>query len=148
VGAALVVLSFSEKLAGIGIAEQFLEDHQWNLLRFVGVSDRSFIIIIGAIELMLGVALIVNFAPRLILLIILATMIQTALLLGIEEVYGHLFAVGIFVAIWVNDRITRSKIVLPQTQLLRLLFADVSNFIAGIGQNSRQTHPQDDYHPH
>lgn len=148
VGVALVVLSFSEKLAGIGIAEQFLELHQWNLLRFVGVSDRSFIIIIGAIELMLGIALIVNFAPRLILLIILTTMIQTALLLGIEEVYGHLFAVGIFVAIWVNDRVTRSKIVLPQTQLVRLMFADLSHFIAGFGHSGKRSYPQDDYRSH
>jgi uncharacterized membrane protein YphA (DoxX/SURF4 family) len=97
------MLAFSEKLFNVPAAQDFLNQHSWNLASFAGVSDRHFIIIAGSIELLLGLALILHKVPRLIVLVTLVTMTATALALGIEEVYGHLFAVGIVVATLVND---------------------------------------------
>jgi uncharacterized membrane protein YphA (DoxX/SURF4 family) len=102
-GIALVALGLSEKLFGISIAQEFLTLHNWNLLSWLGVSDRLFAIIAGSIETLVGLALIFNFASRLLLLIVLGLMSTTAILLGIEEIYGHLFAVGAVAVIWVND---------------------------------------------
>jgi uncharacterized membrane protein YphA (DoxX/SURF4 family) len=103
IGLGLAVLGLSEKLYNIGLSQEFLYTHNWNLLAFAGISDRWFIIIAGSIEVLIGIALIVNLAPRLLMLAVAGLMITTASLLGIQEVYGHLFAIGIFVAIWVND---------------------------------------------
>ncbi|MCA9348936.1 hypothetical protein KC878_02200 [Candidatus Saccharibacteria bacterium] len=104
IGIGLVVLAFSEKLANLTLAQGFLDEHHWNLLAQAGATDRNFILIAGTIELILGLALILNFASRLVVLVILGTMILTAAVLGVNEVYGHLFAVGLVVAILVNDK--------------------------------------------
>ena len=103
VGIGLVVLSLSEKLLNVSVAQDFLNQHSWNILSFAGVSDRNFILVAGAVELLVGLGLILNYAPRVLITIVLILMILTAILLGIEEIYGHLFAVGIVAALWVND---------------------------------------------
>lgn len=104
IGIGLSVLALSEKLLNFTIAQDFLNQYDWNLLSLIGLGDRWFIVVAGAMELAVGLALIFNFASRLALLIVLGLMTITAILLGIDEVYGHLFAVGIVVAVWVNDR--------------------------------------------
>jgi len=105
VGIGLVILSLSEKLMNVTLAQQFLEVHRWNVLSYIGVGDRVFIITAGSLELVIGLALILNLIPRAATAIVLGTMIITAMLLGVEEIYGHIFAVGIVVALWVNDRV-------------------------------------------
>jgi len=102
-GITLVTLALSEKLLNLTIAQDFLNLHSWNLMAFAGISDRYFILIAGAVELLVGIALILNYAPRLLVTVVLGLMAITAVLLGIEEIYGHLFAVGLVAAIWVND---------------------------------------------
>lgn len=103
VGAGIAILAISEKLGNIALSQEFLTQHSWNLLAYFGGSDRLFIIVAGSIELLIGIGLILNLAPRLLLLAIFLLMVLTASILGIQEIYGHLFAIGIFVAIWVND---------------------------------------------
>jgi len=104
VGAGLAFLAMSEKIFNVTIAQDFLNQYNWNILSFVGVSDRYFILIAGAIELLIGLALILNYAPRAIVMILFGIMCATAIALGINEIYGHLFAVGIVAAVWVNDK--------------------------------------------
>jgi|GEM_PF-5791644 len=103
-GIALVTLALSEKLLNVAAAQNFLNQYNWNFMASLGVTDGYFILIVGSVELILGLALILNYAPRLIITVILTTMVLTASILGIEEIFGHLFAVGLVAAIWVNDK--------------------------------------------
>jgi hypothetical protein len=101
VGLSLIILAFSEKLFAFGIAHQFLNNHHWNFLDFA-VSNRLFIIIAGSFELLIGLALFFNLATRLVVLGVLGLFITTAILLGLDEVVGHLFAVGLLAVVWFN----------------------------------------------
>lgn len=102
IGIGLISLSLSEKLLGVDIASSFLSVHDWNILSIVGIGDFGFIVFAGAIELLLGLALIFNVAARAVVLIILSTMTLTAMLLGIDEVYGHLFAIALVISVLVG----------------------------------------------
>ena len=104
VGLSLVWLAFGEKLLNIAVAQEFLTLHSWNFLESFGVADRYFILIVGSVELVIGLALIFNLASRLLVTLLLGLMVLTAVLLGIEEVFGHLFAVGLVFAVLVNDK--------------------------------------------
>ena len=103
VGLALAGTALSEKVLNVATAEAFLDRHSWNLLAFVGLPDRHFIIILGSIELALGLALAFGQASRLVVLIVLGAMLTTATILGAGEVLGHAFAIGIVVAIWLEE---------------------------------------------
>ncbi len=103
IGLTLSILALSEKLINLSQSHDFLNSYHWNFLSSLGLEDRGFIILIGALELVVGMALILNLVPRAVVALILALMIVTASLLGVQEVYGHLFALGLFTAIWVND---------------------------------------------
>ncbi|MDQ3158564.1 MAG: hypothetical protein M3P98_00295 [bacterium] len=100
VGLDLVILGFSEKLANMPAALDFLNQHDWNFLSGVGLSNRYFVIFVAIVELMIGLTLILNKSSRAGSLLLLLTMISTAALLGVEEIYGHLFAVGIVAIVW------------------------------------------------
>lgn len=99
-GIDLAILAFSEKLANMTDATNFLTKYDWNLLSSLGVSDRNFIIIAGVIELIIGLSFLLNLGTHVTSLGLLGTMILTALMLGPEEIYGHLFAIGVVAAIW------------------------------------------------
>lgn len=102
VGLGLMVLALSEKLVGVGLSTDFLQHHQWNFLQVVGVSDRVFIIISGITEFVVGLTLVLNIAPRLTTAIVALLMTITAILLGIEEVFGHLFALSLVAVVWLR----------------------------------------------
>lgn len=102
IGLSLVALAFSEKLVNMTLANNFLIKNHWNFMSAVGMSDRNFIIMIGILEVLFGLTLILNRASRLGTLAILIAMITTATLLGVEEVFGHMFAVGLVTAVWIG----------------------------------------------
>lgn len=102
VGMGLAILAFSEKIFNLPLAQTFLSEHNWNFLSSLGVSDRTFILVAGTMELIFGLALVFNLASRLVITTILGLFITTAILLGVSEIFGHLFAVGVFMAIWIN----------------------------------------------
>ena len=104
VGASLVSLAFGEKLLNPSLSSNFLDSHHWNFLSFIGVSNHNFILFIGVMELIIGISLILNILPRLMIMSVLIVMLATATMLGITEVYGHVFALGIFAAIIINDK--------------------------------------------
>jgi uncharacterized membrane protein YphA (DoxX/SURF4 family) len=99
-GISFASLAFSEKLGDLNLAAAFLNDHNWNFLSFAGVSDRNFILFIGASELAIGLSLIVGLANRAVVMLLLLILITTAVLLGISEVVGHAFAVAVVAAAW------------------------------------------------
>ena len=113
VGFGLVILGFSEKLMNVAASQQFLDRFNWNIMEPFGIGDQMFIIAAGSIEVAIGLALLLNLTPRLVTLIVLGTMTVTAAVLGPEEIYGHIFAVGIVLAIWVNDRVVLESGVTP-----------------------------------
>ncbi len=102
-GLSLAVLAFTEKLFNLALAEKFLQTHHWNLLAVFGVSDLWFIIFAGSMELLFGVLLALRIGTRLVAAMLAGLMGLTALLLGPTEVAGHLFIIGLGVAIWVGD---------------------------------------------
>lgn len=81
VGISLIILAFSEKLSNLALADKFLQTHQWNLLAIVGASNHQFIIFAGACELIFGIALVLNIAPRLVILLLGGLMALTAAVL-------------------------------------------------------------------
>lgn len=102
-GLSLSVLAFTEKLLNLDLAEKFLVTHHWNLLSFFGVSNHWFIIIIGSFELLMGVLIAFRVATRLVVAMLAGVMALTAIILGPTEVGGHLFAIGLAMAVWVGD---------------------------------------------
>lgn len=109
IGVSLAVLALSEKLLNPGLAQSFLANHQWNILASFGVTNSLFIAIIGGFELLFGILIILNLLPRLVTLAVLGTMVATAFLLGITEVYGHLFAVGLVALVWLQPNTAKNK---------------------------------------
>lgn len=107
IGVSLVSLALSEKILNVTIASTFLQTHHWNFLAGIGVTNEVFIALIGALELLFGLMIVLNWVPRLVVLAILAAMITTASVLGLGEVYGHLFAVGLVAAVWIGNEPVR-----------------------------------------
>jgi uncharacterized membrane protein YphA (DoxX/SURF4 family) len=103
VGLGLMVLAITEKLQGVAYSSEFLEKYQWNFLHSAGISNRNFILVAGVIEFVVGLSLVLNWAPRVTTAIVLFLMIITASLLGINEVFGHLFAISLVAVVWLND---------------------------------------------
>jgi uncharacterized membrane protein YphA (DoxX/SURF4 family) len=106
-GLSLAWLALSEKLLNIGLAEEFLGTYHWNFLHTFGINNVWFTVIMGGMELLFGVALVLGIAPRLVIASIAVTMVLTTILLGPAEVVGHLFAIGVLVAVWVETGQTK-----------------------------------------
>lgn len=106
IGLGFIVLAFSEKLLNMTLANNFLMGHSsWNCLSSFGLNDRNFIIMTAIAEILIGLSLMLNKLPRLSTLVLFITMVVTASLLGIEEVTGHLFAIGLVFAVWVGPNL-------------------------------------------
>lgn len=115
VGAGLMVLALTEKLIGIELSANFLQQHNWNFLEPLGISDRTFIIVSGITEFVVGLTLVLNIAPRLTTAIVAGLMTITALLLGVEEVFGHLFALSLVAVVWLRSELPET----PRPKRLR-----------------------------
>lgn len=109
VGIGLMTLAMSEKLLGVGLSTDFLQHHNWNILQGLGVSDRLFIVVAGITEFVVGLTLVVNIAPRLTTAIVAILMTLTAVLLGVEEVFGHLFALSLVAVVWLRNELPDSS---------------------------------------
>ena len=102
VGVSFITLALSEKLLNIDLGLSFLANHHWNFMSVAGVSDRCFVLFAGTMELILGAALILNFASRVVILMIAGMLVLTAAILGVTEVAGHLFGIALVLAIWLD----------------------------------------------
>jgi hypothetical protein len=103
-GAALIVLAFSEKLANPELARQFLDDYPaFNVFEAVGVNltPETFIRVAGAVELLFGLLLISGAAPQLTVLIAGIPFNATLFFLGRVELIGHLPIYGAMLALLV-----------------------------------------------
>lgn len=101
-GLAVVVLALSEKILAVGLAGQFLQVHDWNFLSPFSIGNRTFIVAAGTMELLVGLSFILGWAMRLTTLALLSLMTVTAVLLGLQEIIGHLFAVALVASVWIT----------------------------------------------
>lgn len=108
VGIGLMILALSEKLVGITNSANFLIHHNWNFLASFGMGDREFIILAGIVEFLVGLTLVLNIAPRVTTAVVAVLMIITAVLLGVEEVFGHLFALSLVAVVWLGRELEKT----------------------------------------
>jgi uncharacterized membrane protein YphA (DoxX/SURF4 family) len=102
-GLAVVVGALTEKLLAPGVSEGFLRRYpDFNVLSGVGMSDRGFIDLAGAVELGLGLVLLSGVATRLAVLVAVVPFNVTLLFFGWEELIGHLPIYGIFLVLLVE----------------------------------------------
>jgi hypothetical protein len=102
VGAALIVVAFTEKLARPGMTLHFLADHpHFNVARLVGlpVSDELFVQLAGGAEILIGLLLISGALPQLTALLAAVPFTATLPFLGTEELIGHLPLYGVLLAV-------------------------------------------------
>ncbi|MGQ0560882.1 MAG: DoxX protein, partial [Gemmatimonadota bacterium] len=96
-GASLAVLAFTEKLWNVPLAQAFLANYDLNFLPGLGfdVSERTFILIAGTVELTLGALLMSGAFMRVVIVIMWLPFNLTLPLLGWRELVGHLPIYGI-----------------------------------------------------
>lgn len=104
VGASLVILAFTEKLARPALAQAFLDRYPaFNILQAAGlrVDDLDFIRVAGAVELLFGLLLISGALPQLTVLLAGIPFNATLFYLGTPELIGHLPIYGAMLALLV-----------------------------------------------
>ncbi len=102
VGLSFTQAAFAEKLLHPELSAEFLLSHHWNFLYNLGFTwytDRIFILQAGLVEALLGLALALGFAPRLVIALLSLVCVITASILGVAEVMGHVAIVLSFVMI-------------------------------------------------
>jgi len=104
VGAALIVLAFSEKLTNPAMAIDTLEHFPaLDVFSLVGIhlSPETFVAVAGAIELLFGLLVISGAFPQVAVLVAMVPFNATLLLFGQTEMVGHLPVYGVFLALLV-----------------------------------------------
>ncbi len=91
-GVSLVVVAFTEKLANIPLAAAFLERYPLNFTSALGVpmSNETFILCAGAVELLVGLWILFGIFPREIILIAWIPINLTLTVFNWTELVGHL----------------------------------------------------------
>ncbi|MDR1912782.1 MAG: hypothetical protein LBQ52_10630 [Helicobacteraceae bacterium] len=94
IGLQLVALALTEKLINPGMGLVFVETYPvFNFFSILGmdrISDLHFVYFIGISELTLGAMLALGVANRIVMLALAASFTTTAVILGLDEVLGHL----------------------------------------------------------
>jgi len=105
-GIALAVLAFSEKLLNPNLGLNFLQVHEWNFMKTLGIesySNELFILSAGFVELLIGVLFILGIITRTNTIILLCFMItsnviflvQDSFINALIELAGHLPVIAI-----------------------------------------------------
>jgi len=90
-GVTLVVVAFTEKLGGPGVAAALLDGYpSLDVLGALGVSEATFIRLAGTAEVLLGLLLITGAAPELVALAAGLPFLATVPVFGVTELVGHL----------------------------------------------------------
>lgn len=113
VGAALIMLAFSEKLTNPAMAIDTLERYPaLDVFRLLGidVAPETFVAIAGATELLFGLLVISGAFPQLTVLVAMVPFNVTLLLFGQTEMIGHLPVYGVFLALLVYGSSARTAL--------------------------------------
>lgn len=116
VGVALVTLAFSEKFTNPALARNLLEAYpELNAFALVGlpVSNETFIVLAGAVELLFGLLVISGAMPQAAVLVALVPFNLTLFIFGTTEVIGHLPVYGVFLALLVYGSHRESASAVP-----------------------------------
>jgi len=108
-GVGLTVVAFTEKLWNIPMGLAFLAEHHFNFFPYIGlpvIDDTKFLLIAGAVELLVGLMLIAGTYVRLIIIVTLIPFNLTLPFLGWRELVGHLPTYGILalLLLWGDER--------------------------------------------
>ena len=107
VGISLVMVAFTEKLANPKLAQSFLQQHPLNFTAALGIpmSDASFVLCAGSVELLVGLFVLFGLFPRLVILIAWLPFNLTLTVFGWVELIGHLPFYGAlaFLLVWTPD---------------------------------------------
>jgi uncharacterized membrane protein YphA (DoxX/SURF4 family) len=107
-GIALVMVAFTEKLANLPLASQFLKEYPLNFTSALGIpmTDERFILCAGAVELLVGLCLLFGLFPRTIIVIAWLPFNLTLTIFNWVELIGHLPFYGALAVllIWTPDK--------------------------------------------
>jgi uncharacterized membrane protein YphA (DoxX/SURF4 family) len=97
-GLSLIVVAFTEKFANIPLATAFLERYPLNFTAALGIpmSNETFILCAGAVELLVGLWILFGIFPREIILIAWIPINLTLTIFNWKELVGHLPIYGTF----------------------------------------------------
>lgn len=104
VAVTLITLAFSEKFTNPELARNTLEEYpQLNVLELLGlgVPTDTFIVVAGAVELLIGLLVLSGAMPQVAVLVALVPFNATLVLFGTTEVLGHLPVYGVFLTLLV-----------------------------------------------
>jgi hypothetical protein len=104
VGAALIVLAFTEKFTNPDMAVATVEKYPaLDVFAWVGLdlAPTTFITVAGAVELLFGLLVISGAFPQVAVLVAMVPFNATLLLFGQTELVGHLPVYGVFLALLV-----------------------------------------------
>jgi uncharacterized membrane protein YphA (DoxX/SURF4 family) len=92
VGISLVMVAFTEKLANPALAQSFLQQHPLNFTGALGIpmSDATFALCAGSVELLVGLFILSGLFPRLIILVAWLPFNLTLTIFDWVELIGHL----------------------------------------------------------
>jgi uncharacterized membrane protein YphA (DoxX/SURF4 family) len=116
VGAALVVLAFTEKLIRPDLALAFLDDFPaFNIFHAIGIDigDLAFVSLAGAVELLFGILVISGRLPQVAVIVAGIPFNATLFFLGSSELIGHLPIYGAMLALLVYGSDSRTADVVP-----------------------------------
>jgi hypothetical protein len=116
VGAALVVLAFTEKLIRPDLALAFLTDFPaFNIFHAVGIDigDLTFVRLAGAVELLFGILVISGRLPQVAVIVAGIPFNATLFFLGSSELVGHLPIYGAMLALLVYGSDVRTADAVP-----------------------------------
>ena len=107
-GLSLIVVAFTEKFANIPLATAFLERYPLNFTSYLGIpmSNETFILCAGAVELLVGLWILFGIFPREIILIAWIPINLTLTIFNWTELVGHLPIYGTFAVllVWSTGR--------------------------------------------
>lgn len=107
-GLSLVFVAFTEKFANIPLAAAFLERYPLNFTAALGIplSNETFILCAGAVELLVGLWILFGIFPREIILIAWVPINLTLTIFNWTELIGHLPIYGTLaaLAVWSSGR--------------------------------------------
>ena len=107
VGISLVTVAFTEKLANPQLAQSFLQQHPLNFTAALGMpmSDATFVLCAGSVELLVGLFVLFGLFPRLIILVAWLPFNLTLTIFDWVELVGHLpfYGAMAFLLVWTPE---------------------------------------------
>ena len=116
-GVSLIVLGLQEKLLHPELSLAFLDTHPWNFMQALGFewfTNQLFVLSAGMTELLFGWIFVLGVVTRLNTLVLAVFFITTIIVLGPQELTGHLPLFAIVALLLVHGSGNQLRVVEPQ----------------------------------